>query len=101
MTSTQATVSEWLRTNRRAPGSPWRPDDLRPEQFHAGPWHAIRGGMGGRPLSWCGRHPTAVTINTRRHPGAEPPTGERLCAECVRRVRDGEPRPYQRNRGRG
>ena len=99
------TVSGWIRTNRRAPGSPWRADDDRPQVFHAGPWHAIRGRddrpgiqSGARPLSWCGRQPTGVTINVRRHPGAEPPAGERLCAECVRRVAEGRPRAY---RGRG
>ena len=97
-------VSGWVRTNRRAPGSPWRADDSRPQVFHAGPWHAIqqrddRPGvqLGARPLSFCGRHPTGVTINVRRHPGADPPAladGERLCPDCVRRVRDDRPSRY-------
>jgi len=99
-------VEEWVRTNRRAPGSPWRLDDPSPSVHRIGPWHAIRGKadgrrVGGQPLSWCGRKPTSTTINVRRRPGADPPElaeGERLCPECVKRVAEGRPRAF---RGKG
>jgi hypothetical protein len=100
-TGRNGVVAQWIRTNRRAPGSPYEGFGQR---FHPGPWHAIRGSadgspIGGRFLSWCGKHPTAVTINVRHHSGATPPDlaeGERLCPTCVTAIKNDRPRPYRR-----
>jgi hypothetical protein len=94
-------VDGWIRTNRRAPGSPYEGPG---QQFHPGPWHAIQGAadgsrIGGSPLSWCGKQPTRSTINLRRHPGSEPPVlteGERLCPQCLTRIKANRPGAYRR-----
>jgi hypothetical protein len=90
---TEAELLQWVRTNRRAPGTNWRSID--PERI-AGPWH-IQPPIGSHTR--CGSEVARITSSgTASAPLSTPPEG-RVCPVCVKYEKLGRQKPTT-NRGR-
>lgn len=77
----------WTRIAAR-PANEWY--DARP----AGLWHAECDGKGLGYLSWCGSR-LKGSISRNRQPGAPAPTDGRICASCLRSIKQDRPQSYR------